>query len=74
MNFDEKRSEQTAVLTETLLSFFPLRVSHVAGPHQQHVMVDGCISPIPCIVLEIKETGLAEPFGRNVKSMRIVFF
>ena len=36
-------------------------------------MVDGCISPIPCIALEIKEKDLAEPFGLNVKSMRIVF-
>ena len=28
--------------------FFPLPVGYVAVPHQQHVMVDGCISPIPC--------------------------
>ena len=28
--------------------FFPLPVGYVAVPHQQHVMVDGFISPIPC--------------------------
>ena len=59
---------------ETHFSLFPLPVGHVAVPHQQHVMVDGCISPIPCIVVEIKEKDLVEPFGRNVKSMRILFF